>query len=397
MPSERFNYIGAYTSWLMDSYDLGAVVITASILGKLFFPTLGLLGAVLPIVFTVITRPLGGFLFGYLADLRGRKFAFILTVLGYAASIGITAFLPTYFQVGIIAAVALSVLRLIQGIFIGGDVSSSFTIAMESVTNKRGLMAGILQSGTLAGFVIVDLLFTSLAKEPWFLSYGWRLIFGIGMIPAILALIIRAYAVEPKIYVEAKKENPFKGLRPIFQTLLVMIGFWVAIYAGPQYLSVFFGSVLHLSPAYFGSLLVIMNAIGIPAMILSGFLSDYIGRKTIAVLGSIVGIAIGIPFYILGRSDVASILAFGFGVNIASAISPVYLAERFRTFSRATGVGFAYNGAFIIAGFTQIYIALLSKAIGAFEAPAIVLGAGFLLAIGGLLAGPETLRIGMRN
>jgi len=62
--TNRANCLGAYFSWVMDTYDLGAVVITASILEKLFYPTLGLLGAVLPIVFTVVSRPLGGFLFG---------------------------------------------------------------------------------------------------------------------------------------------------------------------------------------------------------------------------------------------------------------------------------------------------------------------------------------------
>jgi len=99
----RSNFIGAYLSWVMDSYDLGAVVITATILEKVFYPTFGLLGAVLPIIFTVVSRPLGGLLFGMLADLQGRKKALIVTVLGYSLSIGLTGLLPGYYQIGILA------------------------------------------------------------------------------------------------------------------------------------------------------------------------------------------------------------------------------------------------------------------------------------------------------
>lgn len=166
--NNKANYFGSFLSWIMDSYDLGAVVITASIIEKLFYPSLGLLGAVLPIVFTVVSRPLGGFLFGLISDLRGRKSTLILTVLGYSGTIGLTGLLPTFYQVGILAPISLSLLRIAQGIFIGGDVSSSFTLAMESSPRRRGALSGLMQSGTLVGFVIVDFIFTELAPQPFF-------------------------------------------------------------------------------------------------------------------------------------------------------------------------------------------------------------------------------------
>lgn len=115
----KINYLGSLVSWVMDSYDLGAVVITTTILGKLFYPTLGLLGAVLPVVFTVAFRPIGSLIFGAIADWRGRRASLLITVLGYSFSIGLTAFLPTYYQIGIFAPLSLSLLRILQGIFIG--------------------------------------------------------------------------------------------------------------------------------------------------------------------------------------------------------------------------------------------------------------------------------------
>lgn len=205
MRNNTTNVIGAYISWVMDGYDLGAVVITSSILGQLFYPKqLALLAATLPIIFTIISRPLGGFLFGYIGDKLGRRASMLITVLGYSLSIGLTAFLPTYLQIGILASILLSVLRILQGIFIGGDVAGSFTISMESVVKRRGILSGLMQAGVLVGFVIVDSLFTYLASiygKAFFTTY-WRIIFGIGMIPALLAVLIRFKMSEPEMWLK---------------------------------------------------------------------------------------------------------------------------------------------------------------------------------------------------
>ncbi|MCG2871557.1 MAG: MFS transporter, partial [Sulfolobales archaeon] len=361
MTEPKANYLGAYLSWVMDSYDLGAVVITSAVLGKLFFPTLGILGAVLPIVFTVVSRPLGAFLFGYLADLKGRKVALLITVLGYSLSIGLTGLLPTYEEVGIAASVALVALRVIQGIFIGGDVSTSFVLAMESVRSRRGLLSGVMQGGTLVGFVLVDALFTYLAKTTNVVD-TWRYVFFIGALPAALALLIRLRVTEPEVYLKEGRTAPvLSGLRPLWQTLLVMIGFWLMTYSGPQFMTVYLGSYLGLRPEVYGGLILAMNAIGILAMALSGFLSDYIGRKWMAIAGTVVSLMGAWLLYGSVLEINYSVPLFGFLVNLPSAVTPAYLSERFKTFSRATGVGFSYNGAFLVAGFSQVYISLLSN------------------------------------
>ena len=392
MTEPKANYLGAYLSWVMDSYDLGAVVITSAVLGKLFFPTLGILGAVLPIVFTVVSRPLGAFLFGYLADLKGRKTALLITVLGYSLSIGLTGLIPTYEEVGIAASVALVALRVIQGIFIGGDVSTSFVLAMESVRSRRGLLSGVMQGGTLIGFVLVDALFTYLAKTTNIVD-TWRYVFFIGALPAALALLVRLRVIEPEVYLKEGRTAPvLSGLRPLWQTLLVMIGFWLMIYSGPQFMTIYLGTYLGLKPEVYGGLILAMNAIGILAMALSGFLSDYIGRKWMAIAGTVVSL---IGAWLLYGSVLEinySVPLFGFLVNLPSAVTPAYLSERFKTFSRATGVGFSYNGAFLVAGFSQVYISLLSNYLILPYSALTVFSMGALLAVIGLILGPETLR-----
>jgi MFS family permease len=392
MTEPKANYLGAYLSWVMDSYDLGAVVITSALLGKLFFPTLGILGAALPIVFTVVSRPLGAFLFGYLADLKGRKIALLITVLGYSLSIGLTGLLPTYEEVGITASVALVALRVIQGIFIGGDVSTSFVLAMESVRSRRGLLSGVMQGGTLVGFVVVDALFTYLAKTTNIVD-TWRYVFFIGALPAALALLIRLRVIEPEVYLKEGRTAPvLSGLRPLWQTLLVMIGFWLMIYSGPQFMTIYLGTYLGLKPEVYGGLILAMNAIGILAMALSGFLSDYIGRKWMAIAGTVVSLMGAWLLYGSALEINISVPLFGFLVNLPSAVTPAYLSERFKTFSRATGVGFSYNGAFLVAGFSQVYISLLSNYLILPYSALTVFGMGALLAVIGLILGPETLR-----
>ncbi|WP_062514602.1 MFS transporter [Sulfolobus acidocaldarius] len=403
MRNNTTNVIGAYISWVMDGYDLGAVVITSSILGQLFYPKqLALLAATLPIIFTIISRPLGGFLFGYIGDKLGRRASMLITVLGYSLSIGLTAFLPTYLQIGILASILLSVLRILQGIFIGGDVAGRFTISMESVVKRRGILSGLMQAGVLVGFVIVDSLFTYLASiygKAFFTTY-WRIIFGIGMIPALLAVLIRFKMSEPEMWLKVKGKNPLSGIMDVWQPLIVMIGFWMAIYAGPQFLPVLYGTVMKLNPAYYGQIILYMNVIGIPAMLLAGFLSDYVGRKLLGIIGSVIGIIGGALLYFHLPSTY--LLAdytflFGFLVNLASSISPAYLAERFKTFSRATGVGTAYNGAFIIAGWTQLIISLLSQSINVFIATFSIFAIGWIIAIVGLALGPETNNVNLEK
>ncbi len=389
----KVNYLAGYLSWVMDSYDLGAVVITTSILGKLFFPTLGVLGAVLPIVFTVVSRPLGSFVFGYLADLKGRKFAMLVTVLGYSLSIGLTGLLPTYYEIGILASISLALLRFVQGVFIGGDVSSSFTLSMESAKTRRGLLAGVLQGGTLVGFVLVDALFTYLASTTNIME-TWRYIYFIGTIPAALAIMIRLNVTEPEVYLrEGKQGKVLSGLKPLYQTIIVMIGFWTAVYAGPQFMTVFLGKYLGLPANEYGTLLTLMNAVGIVAMVVSGLISDLLGRRTVALIGSALAIVGAYLVYFLVLPINLAVLLFGFLVNLPSAITPAYLAERFKTFSRATGVGFSYNGAFIVAGFSPVFISLVNSLVKSLPVAAFtVFAVGSAVAILGLLMGPETLK-----
>ncbi len=392
------NVIGGYLSWVMDAYDLGAVLITAPILGSLFFPRSGglllLLYSSLPIAFTVVFRPLGGLIFGYIGDRFGRRTSLLITVLGYSLSIGLTGFLPTYAQVGVLATIALIILRSLQGIFIGGDISGGFTISMESIYRLRGFFSGVFQSGVLLGFVIVDLLSTYLALTlgKAYLSFGWRIIYWVGMVPAILAAFIRLSMAEPIAWVKRQRLSPFKALYPLPQVFMVMLGMWVMVYASSTFMPIFLAAVLKLPPSLYAPLLVVFNAVGIPAMIIAGYASDKLGRKYAGIISAIIAAASAAWFYMTVNAQnlTMELLLFGFLLNLPSGIVPAYLAERFKTHGRATGVGTGYNGPFIIAGWTSTIIAMLSRIINPYGSAMTMFLIGALISIVGLVIGPET-------
>ncbi|BDR91041.1 MFS transporter [Vulcanisaeta souniana] len=394
----RANIVGGYLSWVMDSYDLGAVLVTAPVLGQLFFPRAGgsltMLFDLLPIVFTVIFRPIGGLVFGYVGDKLGRRFSLLVTVLGYSLSIGLTGFLPTYEEIGVSATASLILLRSLQGIFIGGDVAGSFTISMESTPKLRGLFSGVLQSGVLLGFTLVSLVQSSLVAllGSSFTNYGWRIVFWLGMIPAALAIIIRLSMREPAVWLRRTHLNPMKALFPLPQVFLVTLGNWIMVYASSTFMPTFLATILGLPPRIYAPLLIIFNAVGIPAMMISGYASDLIGRRTTGVVASVMAIAGAAWFYATVNAHhlTTQLLIFGFFLNLPSAIIPAYLAERFRTHGRATGVGVGYNGPFIIAGWTSVLIAVLSVVFGPYMAALITFTIGAVLMIIGLLLGPET-------
>ncbi|MEM3939785.1 MAG: MFS transporter, partial [Saccharolobus sp.] len=157
-----------------------------------------------------------------------------------------------------------------------------------------------------------------------------------------------------------------------------------------------FGEIMHLPPSYYGILVTYINIIGIPSMILAGIISDRIGRKKMGILGSIIGIIGSIIFYYylpFKENLLYLSLLFGFLVNLASSITPAFLAEMFKTYSRATGVGTSYNGAYLIAGWTPLIVSLLSSYISPFTAAALMASIGFLISIIGLALSQETYKM----
>ena len=159
--------LGGTIGWMVDVFDLTLILFIASIIGEAFFPktnpTAQLLYVFASYSLTLLARPLGGIVFGHIADRIGRRITMLITLIGLGVFSALTGALPTYAQIGLAATVLFVVFRLIVGIFVGGEVSGSHLIAVESSSPKfRGLVSGVIESGYYWGYALPSLTFALL-------------------------------------------------------------------------------------------------------------------------------------------------------------------------------------------------------------------------------------------
>jgi MFS family permease len=203
LPANQRQIMGAVMAscigWALDLFDLFVLLYVAPVVGRLFFPSehamLSLAAVYASFAVTLLMRPLGSALFGSYADRRGRKGAMIFAVVGVGLSTAAFGALPTVAQAGIVAPILFLLLRLVQGVFVGGVVASTHTIGTESVAPKyRGAVSGLIGGGgaglgaLLASltFLAMSALFPGDAFDVW----GWRCMFFTGIVSSVLGLFV---------------------------------------------------------------------------------------------------------------------------------------------------------------------------------------------------------------
>ncbi|WP_245590468.1 MFS transporter [Aneurinibacillus terranovensis] len=182
----------------MDLFDLFILLYVAPVVGQLFFPSdipvLSLAAVYASFAVTLIMRPVGSAIFGAYADKHGRKGAMIVAFVGVGVASALFGVLPTVDQVGIMASIIFLVLRLVQGIFVGGVVATH-TIGTESVPPQwRGTMSGIIGGGG-AGFgallaSIVYFIVSAASPNEAFNEWGWRMMFFSGILSSIFGIYV---------------------------------------------------------------------------------------------------------------------------------------------------------------------------------------------------------------
>jgi MFS family permease len=240
----------SWFGWALDGYDLVLMLFVISSVNQLFFsgePTLSLLATFATYVVALVMRPVGGAVFGSFGDKYGRKKTMVITIIGFSTVTFVTGLLPTLQTVGVVAPILLIILRFVQGLFAGGEWASGSVITMEMVPKKtRGLLSGFVQSGYSFGFVLASLVYglmLSLYPGHAFIEIGWRIMFFTGIIPGLIALIIRVKLVESKIWLESKEQKkaihktPLRNLisdttqrKRILLALIIMTGLMYCYY-----------------------------------------------------------------------------------------------------------------------------------------------------------------------
>ncbi|GEO27694.1 hypothetical protein AAC03nite_34790 [Alicyclobacillus acidoterrestris] len=380
--------IASLLGWSLDLFDLFVLLYVAPEVGQLFFPssnpTLSLASVYGSFAVTLLMRPIGSGVFGSLADRYGRKRAMITAVIGVGVLTALFGTLPTVHQVGILAPVLFLLLRLVQGVFVGGVVASTHTIGTESVNPKwRGLMSGLVGGGGAGvGSLIASIIYyilSAIFPGPEFAVWGWRCMFFSGVFSAILGVFVFNSLEESPMWLKAKapeagtnaiREAPVKAifsrryLPTLLVNLMITIGGGTGYYLTSGYLPTFFKEVNHLSSGSSSLILILTSIIVIIAAVLVGHLSELIGRKKTFLITGVVA-AVLVPFLFHGMASTHSTvqitidaLILTFMGNAVYAPIVAFLNERFPTSIRSTGTGLSWNIGFAVGGMLPTFVSL---------------------------------------
>jgi MFS transporter, MHS family, proline/betaine transporter len=386
--------IASVLGWALDLFDLFILLYVAPVVGALFFPSsntaISLAAVYGSFAVTLLMRPLGSALFGHYADVHGRKRAMLVAIVGVGISTASFGVLPTIAQVGVIAPIVFLILRLVQGVFVGGVVASTHTIGTESVPARwRGAMSGLVGGGgagigaLLASFVF--LITSSIFPGDAFAQWGWRFMFFSGLLSSLLGWFIFKNLEESPYFKQLKQRQTAQTahqaelskapVKEIFSrqyrgilllNLLITFGGGAGYYLTSGYLPSFL-KVINAVPNQNASLILMGASVSaFFSAVLVGSLSDAIGRKkTFLLVG--IGAAALLPFCFLGLAatkDTTNItlyaLAISFIGNAGYAPVLIFLNERFPTAVRASGTGLSWNIGFALGGMMPTVVSLVA-------------------------------------
>jgi MFS family permease len=306
--------VGTMIEWY-DFYIFGSL---AAILSPKFYPpgndTFQLVAFLATFAVGFLVRPFGALFFGRIGDLVGRKYAFLVTLSIMGFSTFVIGLLPSYATAGWFAPIVLLLIRVLQGLALGGEYGGAAVYVGEHVPdNKRGFYTSFIQiTATLGFFVsIVVILVTqqSMSKED-FSAYGWRIPFLISIILVMISLYIRLKMKESPIFAELKASGmtstqPLKDAFTKWANLkLVLISLFgatagqgVVWYTGQFYALFYMQTVLKVNVKTANIVVAIALVLGMPFFTVVGALSDRIGRKKLMMAGCLLGVLTYIPIY----------------------------------------------------------------------------------------------------
>jgi MFS family permease len=416
----------AYFGFFVDMFEVYLPIAVLAPALVYFIPA-GLSSATQATIFYVvfavslIGRPIGAAIFGHFGDRLGRRRTTLISVAGFGIATLLIAALPGHAAWGDIAIAALIILRLLDGIFIGGEYTAANPLAMEySPKEKRGLYAAFIHVGYPAALVCVSLLSAFMLKVApggdagsAYAVWGWRIPFVIGaLLAGALFLYYYLLVPESELWRSSKKSTAplkelFSGsdLRRLGQLFVVMTGAWLTLNATVGALPGVINTVLGVKSSDVNTGMMIGAAISVPLYPLIGLLSQRVGRRpTIIVIGLLNLVPVCVLYYVLvagAYRDSASLVGLVALIVLLSlpiwAVHTPYLAESFRTEIRSSGYGISYSLATIVPGLYSFYMLGLAKVMPYEFSPIVLLALGGLLLSLGALAGPETRDIDLHE
>ena len=360
---------GTMIEWY-DFYIFGSL---ATILATEFYPagnpTANFLKTLATFAVGFAVRPLGALVFGRIGDMIGRKFAFLLTLLIMGGSTAAIGLLPTYASIGLAAPIILVLLRLLQGLALGGEYGGAAVyVAEHSPDGKRGYYTSFIQTtATLGLFIslVVILAVRSAVGEEAFKVWGWRIPFLLSIVLVAMSYYIRVRLRESPLFTRLKeaKKTSIAPIQESFGTwpkwkifLLVLFGATagqaVVWYTGQFYALFFLQTVLKVPLATAYVIVAIALLLGAPLFVLFGSLSDRIGRKRIMMAGNLIAALTYVPIYHAMKAysspanvPVLTALVFVQVVFVTMVYGPIaaFLVEAFPAKIRYTSLSLPYH------------------------------------------------------
>jgi metabolite-proton symporter len=413
-PGMRRIAVASLTGTTIEFYDFFIYGTAAALVfGKVFFPGLGAAAATVAAFATFgvafIARPFGAVIFGHFGDRIGRKRTLVATLLMMGLATIAIGLLPTAAAIGVWAPILLVVLRLLQGLAVGGEWAGAVLLTAEyAPPKKRGLYAMFPQLGPSLAFALASATFLLTAltmSDESFLAYGWRIPFIASVLLVAVGLYVRLRIEETPVFrtaaaggslsrnplVEVVKAQPREVLLA-GGSLTMLFAFF---YIGVAYLTSYGTTALELSRPTVLTAGILGGLTFAATTILSAIYSDRVGRRRMILVGN--GAAIVIALLLFPIIDIGTPAAFTIGlclilglVGVAYGPAGAYLPEIFSTRYRYTGAGMGYNLAGILGGAIPPYLAASLAASYGSYAIGIYLAAMGLLSLLCVLALKET-------
>ena len=363
--------VGTMIEWY-DFYVYGLVA--ALVFSKQFFPQAspfaGTLLAFSTFFLGFAARPIGAAFFGHYGDRIGRKATLIATLMLMGVSTVLVGLVPTYASIGIWGGIAMTVLRMLQGIGVGGEWGGSIAVATEwsQFDTRRGLAGSWPQFGSPLGLLLAVLVLSVVSwfgTPAWFESFGWRIPFLLSVALIGVGFYIRLGILETPVFEKVRAENKVHRTpvldvlrdhwREVALTCLIRTGQQAPFVLFTAYLVSYGATTLGLSRSFLFNTVLAACCVSLVSTPLFGYLSDRIGRKRMYMIGAAAMMLFAFPYYLMidSRNEVLVVLAIILSLPVHDmqyGPQAAFIAESFPPSVRYSGASLGYQLASITSG-----------------------------------------------